>query len=199
MMDTVISLMDKVASIDPTGIVQAHIEALKKGSQFLDAMQDSVKLGEGPKPVEARRETPEEAAIKKRISDNMGSIGADFVKRLQPRMDALNATFDDSGSVIWDAINATRSAASDLWSKISSGMAQQDEQQNNIARITTPALQASQSRLMAGPSAAADPQKEVAKETKEQSKLLTNVVAFLSDIVDKLPNAVSETKIKVVG
>jgi len=52
---------------------------------------------------------------------------------------------------------------------------------------------------MAGPSAAADPQKEVAKETKEQSKLLTNVVAFLSDIVDKLPNAVSETKIKVVG
>ena len=199
MMDTVISLMDKVASIDPTGIVQAHIEALKKGSQFLDAMQDSVKLGEGPKPVEARRETPEEAAIKKRISDNMGSIGADFVKRLQPRMDALNATFDDSGSVIWDAINATRSAASDLWSKISGGMAQQDEQQNNIARITTPALQASQSRLMAGPSAAADPQKEVAKESKEQSKLLTNAVAFLSDIVDKLPNAVSETKIKVVG
>ncbi len=202
MLDTIIGMMQRIASVDPTGVVAAHVAVLQKGSEFLGNMQDSIKTGELPGAVGPRARTSAEDDLQGKIDGAAGTIASSFVDKLGPRLDALNKTFAD------DDKKRAVTAAQDIFAKVK-GFAggirdmlgigkgelpgeQQTTAADAIAQKAAPALQATQARLLSR-GGSTDPAME---ERKKQSKMLERIAR---NTEDKASSRQKSTEFVVVG
>lgn len=199
MIDTVIGLMRKVESIDPTGMVTAHIAALEKGSEFLGIMQDSLADTAAPAAVGPRARSPIEDILQGDLNKSVDSFAGKFQDALAPRLAKLDAIFapkvEDGG--IFDNL---KKFGSDFWAAFKAGSADATAEETTaataVATKVAPALQATQSRLLTR-GRTQNTTVKILDESKKQTAALKEANSKLADLIPS--TAVDETKLVMVG
>lgn len=203
MVQRILNLLESLTqyAIPFVNVVEAGVDRLQQGVNFLDAMSDEL-APTTVAPLGERKQTPEEQALAARAAEAQKTLMQDFMTRMKP---AIQETVETAKA---PALQGEAVNMRDLFSKVSSFIGgavdkvagvisemstQVEEQPNRFSE----GVQAAQSRLLTR-GIARDPQKEIIAESKKQNAFLQQMSGFLSRIADGIETTGTGPQIEVV-
>lgn len=203
MVQRILNLLESLTqyAIPFVNVVEAGVDRLQQGVNFLDAMSDEL-APTTVAPLGQRKQTPEEQALAARAAEAQKTLMQDFMTRMKPAIEetveAAKAPAQQAEAVnignLFGKVSSFIGGAVDKVAGVIGEMSTQVEEQPN--RFSE-GVQAAQSRLLTR-GIARDPQKEIIAESKKQNAFLQQMSGFLSRIADGVETTGTGPQIEVV-
>jgi hypothetical protein len=203
MVQRILNLLESLTqyAIPFVNVVEAGVDRLQQGVNFLDAMSDEL-APTTVAPLGERKQTPEEQALAARAAEAQKTLMQDFMTRMKPAIEetvetakapAQQAEAVNIGNLFGKVSSFIGGAVDKVAGVIGEMSTQVEEQPNRFSE----GVQAAQSRLLTR-GIARDPQKEIIAESKKQNAFLQQMSGFLSRIADGVETTGTGPQIEVV-
>lgn len=203
MVQRILNLLESLTqyAIPFVNVVEAGVDRLQQGVNFLDAMSDEL-APTTVAPLGQRKQTAEEQALAARAAEAQKTLMQDFMTRMAPAIEetvqtakapAQQAEAVNIGNLFSKVSGFIGGAVDKVAGVIGEMSAQVEEQPNRFSE----GVQAAQSRLLTR-GIARDPQKEIIAESKKQNAFLQQMSGFLSRIADGIETTGTGPQIEVV-
>jgi len=203
MVQRILNLLESLTqyAIPFVNVVEAGVDRLQQGVNFLDAMSDEL-APTTVAPLGERKQTPEEQALAARAAEAQKTLMQDFMTRMKPAIEetvetakapAQQAEAVNMGNLFGKVSSFIGGAVDKVAGVIGEMSTQVEEQPNRFSE----GVQAAQSRLLTR-GIARDPQKEIIAESKKQNAFLQQMSGFLSRIADGIETTGTGPQIEVV-